>query len=272
MKTISDILQLKKELKDKQNIGFVPTMGALHKGHISLIQKARKNNDIVVVSIFVNPTQFSQNEDLDTYPNNLKKDIQICKLCEVDFLFTPTKDSIYSNDEILIKAPYIKGYILEGYKRPRHFSGMLQVVLKLLNIVKPTSAYFGKKDTQQLILIKQMVKNFFLDIDIVGCDIIRDDDGLALSSRNIYLDDTQRKLALNIPIALKNASFAIANGKTNSKDIIDDIKNTLKDLTINYVAITDRKLEKINTIKLNETIILINAKVGNVNLLDNIWL
>ena len=182
----------------KGSVGFVPTMGALHDGHISLIKHSRAQNDIVVVSIFVNPTQFLAGEDFNSYPTKLQADEKICQLCNVDILFTPNIDTMYGKNEVLIKSPNIKGYILEGFNRPSHFDGVLQIVLKLFNIVKPTNAYFGKKDAQQLYLIKQMVNDLFLDINIVECELIRQSDGLAMSSRNSYLDDTQKLQALRI--------------------------------------------------------------------------
>jgi len=158
--------------KLKGDVGFVPTMGALHDGHLSLIKRAKKENSAVVVSIFVNPTQFLEGEDLDKYPRKDEADKKICQLAGVDILFMPTVDSIYSRDELKILAPKIRGFILEGAKRAGHFDGVLQVVMKLLNIVKPTRAYFGKKDAQQLALIDSMVRDYFMDIEIVPCDIV----------------------------------------------------------------------------------------------------
>ena len=202
MKIITNPYKLQKELKNKE-VGFVPTMGALHEGHLSLIKKARGENKIVVVSIFVNPTQFLAGEDLDKYPKKFEADSKICELAGVDYIFAPNIEDMYDNDEVLIKAPQIKGYILEGHFRPGHFDGVLQIVLKLFNIVKPTKAYFGKKDAQQLVLIKQMVKNLFLDIQIVEGETIREKSGLAMSSRNVYLNEEEKKRALSISKALK---------------------------------------------------------------------
>lgn len=193
MNTISNIHTLKQELKSKSgSIGFVPTMGALHEGHISLIKQAREENDIVVVSIFVNPTQFLAGEDLDKYPSKMLADEKICDLAGVDFLFTPDINTMYTQDEVLIKAPILRSYTLEGERRPGHFDGVLQVVCKLFNIVNPTNAYFGKKDAQQLSLIKQMVENLYMDINIIECEIIREVDGLAMLYR-MYLRWAERK-------------------------------------------------------------------------------
>ncbi|GAB6074020.1 pantoate--beta-alanine ligase [Nautilia lithotrophica] len=253
------------------SIGFVPTMGALHEGHLSLIEKARKENDYVIVSIFVNPTQFLPGEDLDKYPRRLEADFEICKRAGVDAVFTPTPENMYSNDEVLIKAPKIKGYILEGFNRPGHFDGVLQVVNKLFNIIRPTRAYFGKKDAQQLYLIKQMVENFFFDIEIVECETKREKDGLALSSRNIYLSEEERKRALSISKALKRAAKLSSKTK-NIEEIKKEMLEILDVDELQYIAFVDRDFNYIKQIQPNNTIILIAAKVGSTRLIDNIWI
>jgi len=275
MKIINNILDLKKELKSlDKTVGFVPTMGALHDGHISLIKQARGENEIVVVSIFVNPTQFLEGEDLDKYPRRNEADIKICQLSKVDYLFMPDINTMYEDDEVLIKAPKTKGFILEGFKRPGHFDGMLQVVLKLFNIVNPTKAYFGKKDAQQLSLIKQMVKNLYLDIEIIECQIVRETDGLALSSRNIYLSSQERELALNISKSLKLAAKAIGSGQRECRVIKDQIKAILdiNGIDIEYITIVDRNFNQIENIQIQNTIILVAVKIGTTRLIDNIWL
>ncbi|MEA1915159.1 MAG: pantoate--beta-alanine ligase [Campylobacterota bacterium] len=274
MKIIDTIEQLQ-TLQDKfkkLNIGFVPTMGALHEGHISLIKQARANNDIVVVSIFVNPTQFLAGEDLDAYPKKMEADSKICELCDVDYLFAPEISTIYSSDEVLIKAPNVRGFTLEGVKRPGHFDGMLQIVLKLLNLVQPTNAYFGKKDAQQLSLIKLMVDNFFLNVNVIECEIIREVDGLAMSSRNIYLSAQERQDALSISRSLKFAAKKIGAGEFNSDILISSMKKIMAEIHIEYVAITNRKFEKQDTVVIGDTMILIAAQVGTTRLIDNIWI
>ena len=276
MKIIKTIVELKNNLKTViQNIGFVPTMGALHDGHISLIKKARKENNIVVVSIFVNPSQFLEGEDLDKYPRKDEADKKICQLCEVDYLFMPDITTMYEKNELSIKAPKIKGYILEGYKRPGHFDGMLQIVLKLLNIVQPTNAYFGKKDAQQLILIDQMVKNFYIDTNVIACDIVREQDGLAYSSRNIYLSKEQRELALHISKSLNLIGKLIGTNQRNCETLIQygyDYLNQYKDIKIEYIAIVNNKFERIDNIEIQNSIILIAVQIGNTRLIDNIWI
>jgi pantoate--beta-alanine ligase len=272
VKITSNIKELKSLLINKKQIGFIPTMGALHNGHISLIEQARRDNEIVVVSIFVNPTQFLIGEDLNKYPTQLQKDIQICKQYKVDILFTPTKDTMYQKDEVLIKAPILKSFILEGQGRPGHFDGVLQIVLKFFNIINPTNAYFGKKDAQQLILVKQMVKNLFLNINIIGCDIIRSADGLALSSRNIYLTKKERKIALSIPNSLKIASQMIKNNILDCNKIISEMTRELQKLDIEYIFIVNHNLDILRKVELNNTIVLVAVKINSTRLIDNIWL
>ncbi len=273
MKIISKVHELKEHLKSiNKTIGFVPTMGALHEGHISLIKEAKKDNDYVVVSIFVNPTQFSKDEDLDKYPRKDEADKKICSLSGVDLLFFPTPEDIYSKDEVSIQAPFVRGYILEGFTRPTHFNGVLTVVNKLLNIVSPTRAYFGKKDAQQLNLIDLMVKQLFMSVEIVPVDTKRDSDGLALSSRNAYLTKDQRKEALKIPASLNLAMSMIAKNILDTELIREQMLKKLEPLEVFYVEILNRDFKKIKKVELSNTIVLVEAKVGETRLLDNIWL
>ncbi len=275
MEIIKDAKELKKIRKKLQgSVGFVPTMGALHDGHLSLIQRARDENDFVIVSIFVNPTQFLEGEDLDKYPRKEQADIEICKRAGVDILFMPTIDSIYFKDELKILAPKIRGYILEGAKRPGHFDGVLQVVMKLFHITKPDRAYFGKKDAQQLALITQMANDYFLDVEIIPCEIIRDENGLALSSRNAYLSDEEKKRALSLSRALKLAVNMVTKGVLKSSVIKEAMeKELLKSVDkLDYIAIVNRAFEEIEQIEIGNTIILVAAYVGTTRLIDNIWI
>ncbi len=263
--------------KLKGSIGFVPTMGALHEGHLSLIRQARAENETVIVSIFVNPTQFLEGEDLDKYPRKEKADSKICELAGVDILFMPTIDMMYEQDELAITAPAIRGFILEGRSRAGHFDGMLQVVMKLLNLIgynKPSSfrAYFGKKDAQQLVLIEQMVRNYFINVEIVPCDIVRDSDGLALSSRNIYLSKEERIRALTLSRSLKNATEMIIQKEFNVDTIKKIMIDSLCDIEVEYVAIVNRKFQSIDKIEIGNTIILVAGRVGKTHLIDNLWL
>ncbi len=258
----------------KGSIGFVPTMGALHEGHLSLIRRAKAENDYVIVSIFVNPTQFLEGEDLDKYPRKEEADRKICELAGVDLLYMPTVDQIYEEDELYIGAPKIRGYILEGANRPGHFDGVLQVVMKLLNLSHADRAYFGKKDAQQLILIEQMVRNYFMNVEIVPCEIVRDSDGLALSSRNIYLSASERRRALSLSRSLKRAAKMIQNGIKQSRELRDIMQEVLEPEvdSLEYVAIVDRRLRPIEQVELGDTIILVAAIVGSTRLIDNLWL
>jgi len=270
-KTIEELQIAKKILGG--TVGFVPTMGALHQGHLSLIQQARKENDHLIVSIFVNPTQFLEGEDLDAYPRKDEADIKICELAGVDIIFMPSIDAMYEEDELCIGAPAIRGYVLEGEKRPGHFDGMLQVVMKLLNLSGATNAYFGKKDAQQLALISQMVKNYFMDVNIVPCEIVRDDNGLALSSRNIYLQGDEKERALSLSRSLKRATKMVMAGELN----VDAIKKEMLEVlsaadTVEYVAIVSREFKALEEVEIGNTIILVAAWVGKPRLIDNLWI
>jgi len=259
------------------SLGFVPTMGALHEGHLSLIRQARKGNDFVVVSIFVNPTQFLEGEDLEAYPRKEEADAKICELAGVDVLFMPNPEMMYEEDELSISAPSIRGFILEGTERPGHFDGMLQVVMKLLNLMayhKPTvfRAYFGKKDAQQLALIIQMVKNYFINVEIVPCNIVRDSDGLALSSRNVYLSKEERSRALALSRSLKRATELVMQKELGVSVIIEEMQKVLMEVELEYVALVNRQFQAIDTVEIGNTIILVAAVVGQTRLIDNLWI
>ncbi|WP_200763362.1 pantoate--beta-alanine ligase [Nitrosophilus alvini] len=265
----TDFMKTRKEIKGK--VGFVPTMGALHQGHLSLIKQAREENDVVVVSIFVNPTQFLPGEDFEKYPRKYEADRAVCERVGVDYLFMPDVKDIYFDDEARVTAPKIKGYILEGLNRPGHFDGVLTVVNKLLNIVKPDIAYFGKKDAQQLYLVKKMVRDFFLDTEIKECDIVREPDGLAMSSRNVYLSEEERKKALLLSKSLKRAGKLIMAGEKKCDVLKKAMEEILKPIEVEYIEIVSRDFEKIDEIQKENSIILVAAKVGNTRLIDNLW-
>ena len=254
------------------SVGFVPTMGALHIGHRTLIEAARRENDTVVVSIFVNPTQFLPGEDLSKYPRREEADFKICELSGVDILFYPDVSAMYGKDEIRITAPDVRGYVLEGASRPGHFDGVLTVVMKLLNMVRPNRAYFGKKDAQQLALITQMVENFFMDIRIVPIDTVRENDGLALSSRNVYLSPTERTEALKLSASLKRATKMVMQGTRSSEEIRRQMLEILAPLEVEYVAIVSRSFESIPEVIIGNTIVLVAARVGTTRLIDNVWI
>jgi pantoate--beta-alanine ligase len=249
-------------------------MGALHEGHLSLIRRAREENDQVVVSIFVNPTQFLEGEDLEKYPRREEADRKICELAGVDLLFMPTAEQIYHEDELLIAAPKIGGYILEGAQRPGHFDGVLQVVMKLLNIVRPTRAYFGKKDAQQLVLITRMVRDYFLPVAIVPCEIVRDPDGLALSSRNVYLSPEERRRALSLSRALKRAGKLVQSGERRSERLRELMRSVLEPEVdrLEYAEVVDREFRPLEEVRDGASILLVAARVGQTRLIDNLWI
>lgn len=273
MKIVRSPQELKSILKEeKRSIGFVPTMGALHRGHLSLIEESVKNNDINIVSIFVNPTQFLEGEDLDKYPSKFEADERICTLAGVDILFYPQTEDIYEKDEIKVIAPNIRGFILEGHVRPGHFDGVLTVVMKLLNIVNPTRAYFGKKDAQQLALIMQMVKNFYMDVEIVPLNTVREADGLAMSSRNVYLSESERGEALKISKSLKVATNLVIRKVFDVEAIKAEMKESLSPLDVEYISIVSRAFVPQGEVEIGNSIILVAVKIGSTRLIDNLWL
>ncbi len=254
------------------DIGLTPTMGALHNGHKSLIKANVAQNHIAVVSIFVNPTQFGPTEDLSTYPRTLEKDIEMCREIGADIVFAPSANILYTeDDEVTIEPPKKMGYILEGYYRPTHFRGVLQVVLKLFNLITPTRAYFGQKDAQQLLIIKKMVQHLCLPIEIIGMPIVRDHDNLALSSRNIYLNEDERKLALAIPRTILHLQNLIT--QHNQRDIAilkQEAMQVLENLSIDYMDFYNHDLTFATTAK--NCIFLLVVRIGKIRLLDNLWI
>lgn len=277
MITINSIYEMKNKIKATQkrglSIGLVPTMGYIHDGHISLIKEARKKNDIVVISIFVNPTQFGPNEDYDKYPRNEQRDLDICESNDCDYVFLAQKDEIYPDDFLTYVETEELGQTLCGRSRPIHFKGVTTILTKLFNIVQPDRAYFGQKDAQQLIIIKKMVEDLNMNVKIIGCPTIREEDGLALSSRNSYLNNNERKDALLIYKSLILAKNLIDNGEKDVEKIKKEIKDTInlgKNNSIDYIEILNNKtLKSISKIK-DEVLIAIAVNVGNTRLIDNI--
>ncbi len=267
---------LKKERRAGKSIGFVPTMGYLHEGHASLIRSARQANDVVVVSVFVNPTQFGPNEDLDAYPRDTEKDLALLGAEGVDFAFFPSAEDIYPEGFITyveVQGPITKA--LCGGSRPGHFKGVTTVVAKLFNMVAPDRAYFGQKDAQQVAVIEQMVRDLNFDLEIVPCPTVRESDGLAMSSRNAYLSGDERVQALTISKALFEAREMIDQGERSAGRINDHITQrfgTMNDAVIDYVSIVDaRTLADIETLT-GDVLIAVAVKVGRTRLIDNIRL
>ncbi|RVY71893.1 pantoate--beta-alanine ligase [Helicobacter pylori] len=272
LETIATLREYRKSLKE--SVGFVPTMGALHKGHQSLIERSLKENSHTIVSVFVNPTQFGPNEDFSAYPRPLEKDLALCEGMGVSAVFVPKTSEMYPykiEQRLKLYAPEFLSSSLEGAMRERHFDGVVQVVLKLFHLVNPTRAYFGKKDAQQLLIIQHLVKDLLLDIEITPCEIVRDDDNLALSSRNVYLNATQRKQALAIPKALESIKQAIDKGEKACEKLKKLGLEILETLEVDYLEFCNHKLEPLKTIDPANTLVLVAARVGKTRLLDNLW-
>ena len=276
MKIIDNIKELKNEIKNlKGSIGLVPTMGALHNGHKSLIDKAVNENDNVVVSIFVNPIQFGINEDLDKYPRQLNLDCELCQKAGVKIVFAPKVSEMYDDDKnnlTLICPPYSVVDKLCGKSRPGHFDGVCSVVAKLFNLTKANRAYFGQKDAQQLFIIQKMVKDLNFDIEIIPCPIVREADNLALSSRNKYLSENDRKLALTISQSLFNAKKMFQEGIKQKRAIVDACLKLMEQLDVEYIEFVNRNTFEFQDEANENTIILIAARVPETNtrLIDNI--
>ena len=261
--------------KKSKTIGLVPTMGALHEGHLSLVRECKKNTDITVVSIFVNPTQFNDPEDLKRYPRTPEQDISLLNTVDCDLVFLPTVEEVYPEKDIRkFNFGYLEN-IMEGARRPGHFNGVGQVVSRLFDIVTPDKAFFGMKDFQQIAIIKNMVQQLNYKIDIVSCPIIREASGLALSSRNMLLDEEHKKNAPHIYATLKKARNLVAQMS------VDDLKKWITDqidsnpyLKTEYVEIVDNTTLQIiqNWNEKNDRVVCVAVHAGKIRLIDNIVL
>ncbi len=275
MRVLETIVALREYRKSlKESVGFVPTMGALHKGHQSLIERSLKENPHTIVSVFVNPTQFGANEDFSAYPRPLEKDLALCERLGVNAVFAPKVSEMYpyeAEQRLKLYAPKFLSSSLEGAVRHGHFDGVVQIVLRLFHLVNPTRAYFGKKDAQQLLIIQHLVQDLLLDIEIAPCEIVRDSDHLALSSRNVYLSATERKQALAIPKALEKIQQAIDRGEKACEKLKKLGLEILENLEVDYLECCNHKLEPLKTIEPTNTLILVAARVGKTRLLDNLW-
>ncbi len=257
-----------------QSLGFVPTMGALHVGHRSLIDRARRENTLAIVSIFVNPLQFGPNEDLDRYPRQLEIDRAMCETAGVDVLFLPTSESMGTKDLLtqVIPPPLMMSGLC-GKTRPGHFQGVATIVTKLLNIIKPDRAYFGEKDAQQLAIIRKIVTDLNISVDVVGCPTLRADSGLAHSSRNQYLSSTGKAQAAVIYRSLKQAQALVASGETRASVILAAVMTELATVTefqLEYLELVDpQTLQSIETIA-KKALVAIAGRIENTRLIDNI--
>lgn len=278
MKVIKTISELKKEVKNLVgSIGLVPTMGALHLGHKSLIDKSVSENDNTIVSVFVNPIQFGKNEDLDKYPRTFEDDCKLCEKAGVTIVFAPTPSEMYSSNKenlTLIFPPYDVTNKLCGKSRPGHFDGVCSVVAKLFNLSKANRAYFGQKDAQQLFIIQKMVKDLNFDLEIVPCPIVREEDNLALSSRNKYLTSEERKIALNISKSLFEAKKLFEQGLANKRAIIDNSLALMKELDVEYIEFVNKNTFEFQDEIDNNTLMLIAARTlqSKTRLIDNMLL
>lgn len=268
--------QVKEWKRQGLSVGFVPTMGYLHEGHQSLMEAARKGNDKVAVSIFVNPIQFGPNEDFASYPRDMEKDVVLCESVGVDLVFHPEEREMYNGDF----STYVdmEGLTKElcGKSRPTHFRGVQTVVSKLFHIIPADRAYFGQKDAQQLAVIKKMVRDMSMDIEIVGCPIIREADGLAKSSRNTYLNVEERKAALILSRSLAEGKKLVEAGEKDAsrvKKCIEDVVGEEKLAKIDYVEVVDfadiTPIEDLSAAKMREVLCAIAVYIGKTRLIDN---
>jgi len=271
IKTIKEIRYIiKNEKKLGKTIGFVPTMGALHNGHFSLVKEAKKETNSVVVSIFVNPIQFAPNEDFNRYPRSIEKDIDLASKNGVDIIFNPEVDELLDNSLTFVEVTKLDKNLC-GLSRTTHFRGVATIVSKLFNIVIPDKAFFGKKDIQQLIIIKKMVKDLNFDIEIVGVDIFREADGLAVSSRNIYLTEQMRKDALILNTSLKKGAYLIINGERDAKKIVSIITSDIEavgNVKIDYVKIVSKDMVDVDNVS-DGDILSLAVFIGETRLIDN---
>lgn len=274
IRRIEEIVEITRKIKaDGYSLGMVPTMGCLHEGHKSLIKKAVDNNDKVVVSVFVNPTQFGPDEDYESYPRTLEADAKLCEEIGADYIFHPEPEEMYPEGYSTFVVPSEKmTNILCGITRPGHFRGVCTVLTKLFNIIIPDRAYFGEKDIQQLAIVKRMVTDFNFGIDIIACPIVREDDGLAKSSRNTYLNAEERQAATVLRRSILEGKKLIDSGVLIKEDVLKTIKSVIESeklARIDYVEIIDfDTFDQVDLIKDN-TLIAMAVYIGKTRLIDN---
>ncbi len=273
LETIEDIRHTVKRWKSEGlSVGFVPTMGYLHEGHGSLIKRAAEDNDKVVVSIFVNPMQFGEGEDLDSYPRDLAKDQKFCESLGADVIFHPDADKMYAEGFCSYVDMSVLTEELCGLSRPVHFRGVCTVLTKLFNIVQPDKAYFGQKDAQQLAIVKRMVLDLNMNLEIIGCPIIREEDGLAKSSRNTYLSKDERKAALILYKAVTLGSKLVSEGEDDADKIVAAMKELIESepmAKIDYVKAVDGLSMQIVKKVQSPTLFAMAVYIGKTRLIDN---
>lgn len=269
--TIENIRSIVNHWKDKgYSIGFVPTMGYLHDGHAALIDQARKDNDKVIVSIFVNPTQFGENEDLNSYPRDINRDKSLCEAHKADIIFSPTSDEMYHDRKAFVNIVELSDTLC-GISRPIHFKGVCTVVTKLFNIIQPTNAYFGEKDAQQLAIIRKMVFDLNFPVNIIGVPIVRESDGLAKSSRNTYLSSEERKAATILYKAIQEGKECINRGASADSIInaMTNIVNTEPLAKIDYISVVDANtMQPVHEIT-SPILVAMAVYIGSTRLIDN---
>ncbi len=255
-----------------RTLGLVPTMGALHEGHLSLVRKAREECDYVAVSIFVNPTQFDEGEDLDAYPRTLERDLELCDAEGADLVLTPTKEDMYLPGHTTWVQVGELSQKLEGLSRPSHFRGVTTIVSKLFNILLPDRAYFGRKDLQQLVVIRRMVRDLSFAVAVVGCPIVREEDGLAISSRNSYLSNDERTAALCLSAAIKAFGESVAEGERDVSMLLETLAEPViaePRAVLDYAAIVDAEtLEDVKELS-GRVAAALAVWFGNTRLIDN---
>jgi pantoate--beta-alanine ligase len=277
MRLIDKISDMKAIIRSNKTmgktIGFVPTMGYLHEGHLSLASRSVQDNDFTVMSIFVNPTQFGPNEDFEKYPRDLERDLTFAESVGVDVVFAPTVEEMYPDGyKTYVNVEDITE-VLCGRSRPGHFRGVTTVVNKLFNIVEPQKAYFGQKDAQQVIVLKKMVRDLNMNLEVITCPIIRESDGLAMSSRNVYLNSDERKAAVILSKSLFEAEELIKQGETSRKKVVEYIESAIgkeKLAAIDYIEVVSAdNLEMMEQLKGN-ILIALAVRFGKTRLIDNV--
>lgn len=278
MKIVTTIQEAKEQVKEWReqglSVGLVPSMGYLHEGHASLMKEAKKQMDKVAVSVFVNPTQFGPDEDYDSYPRDLDHDIAVCEEQGVDLIFHPSVEEMYGKNYNTYVIMETLGDELCGKSRPIHFKGVCTVVTKLFNILTPDKAFFGQKDAQQLAIIKRMVKDLNMNLEVVGCPIIREDDGLAKSSRNTYLSPEERKAALILSKTIFMGQEMVKQGERDVKTLLDAMKANIETeplARIDYVEVVDGEtMQKVDTIE-ESVLVAMAVYIGKTRLIDNFF-
>lgn len=272
MRTVRTVADLRAALPRDRRVGLVPTMGALHDGHVSLLRRARADCDFVVMSLFVNPAQFAPGEDLEAYPRDEERDAALAAAEGVDLLFAPPVDEVYPPGFSTTVEVTGLTDVLCGAHRDGHFRGVTTVVAKLLNMVRPDAAYFGQKDAQQAIVIRRMVRDLDMPVEIVVCPTVREHDGLALSSRNVYLTPEERQRALGLSRALRAAQEAVDDGRTDAREVLAAARAALGEVDPEYLELRSAEdlapVERVN----GSTLLAVAARVGRARLIDNVVL